>query len=377
MTTPLDQAMAAAGNIYRERIEHHLKTPEVSFADHVRTTREARAKQIEGKKIVFLDTNAWNVLIDVRRGKPNVDLLKRELAEQVWRALDKGRVVFPIAISTLNELDSRTDAQDHAAVDAIIDEVTGGIAFAKYLDKINEDLGRLARNDFSSDHSRSAYLRSPAELLDLPVPPIPEARHAKVDENTHHKAHYDDRGNVPASLVFKGIRDYGRELWSDKATIADFNKLLPELKSKVPTAPNQTPQQKFVLVTYYVLRGVLQDYCAKHALTLSEAEIKDRSLRAALLWNDTPSNTAFASIRVQVSLHALLIADAGRKFQKGDTSDFASGVNALPVADAFYTDHAMKALLGDSRLQGLKAAMPCIVVSGFQEMKDHLAGLMS
>jgi hypothetical protein len=77
------------------------------------------------------------------------------------------------------------------------------------------------------------------------------------------------------------------------------------------------------------------------------------------------------TLRVLSALYGMMRFDARRKYKDGDQADFLTAASALPIADAFFTDRRLAALLSEPALS-LSRFSRCVVVSGFEEMTNYL-----
>ena len=362
------RAIEGAAKLLGDRIEHHKQKPEISFADHVRTVRLNLAGRATGRHIVYFDTNAWVTIANVRINKQRVDDRMRDFALQVERAAATDRFLFPIGLTTYYELEATTDPGTHESLRGFIDTLSQGCCAAMFMEKIEEELGRLVAGDFRSYTGPAEYLRSPIELLGIPSIDINHSLLLQVaDQNTHRKAFYDVATSLPFSLQLKISMEQGKEAWDNTAQTASLNDGKTTYQHEVPTLP---------MAIAHEVTGQVDVYCETHQVDIP---LKSRNMLgylAVLHWHQNPSNNSLPTLRVLASLHGLLRFDPQRKYHDGDAADFMQAANALPLATAFYTDRKLVNLLNDPRLTPLRGAMPCEPVHGFANMARHLEKLI-
>lgn len=367
MGPKFERVIQEAARLLGERIEHHKQMPEVSFADHVRKARLNLAGRAVGRHIVYLDTNAWVTIANVRINKQRVDDRMRDFAQQVERAAAINRFLFPIGLTTYYELEATTDPGTHESLRGFVDTLSQGCCAAMFMEKIEEELDRLVAGDFRTYTGPAEYLRSPIELLGIPSIDINHPLLLQVaDQNTHRKAFYDVATSLPFSQQLELSMEQGK-LWDNTAQTVSLNDGKATYQREVPTLP--------VAIAHEVT-GQIDAYCESHQIDIP---LKSRNMLgylAVLHWHENPSSPALPTLRVLASLHGLLRFDPQRKYHDGDAADFMQAANALPMACAFYTDRKLVNLLDDPRLAPLRGAMHCEPVYGFANMARHLEKLI-
>lgn len=351
-----------------ERMEIYRANADISLAEHIRASRRIRAQRIAGRQIVYLDTNAWKTIADVRQGKPKVTPDRVRFEEQVRRALETGRFLFPIGLATYFELDSMTDATTHDTLISFVDEMSGGYCVASFSEQIEDEITRLLRQDFSEYLGDHEFLRSPIELMGLPVVEPPEILKQLYDADTLAKASYDTFVEIPFSHQLKLSQQLSESRWDNSTITASLNQGKVDHQQQVPN---------FNTALVRELRGMVDFYCDAMRVPLEERIRWGMAISGVSHWHEHPTSRAFPTTRVLVTLHALMRIDQQRKFHDGDHTDFMQAASALPLASAFFTDRKLANLLVDSRLKALNSSHSCTVVSGFEAMAEHLRAMMA
>lgn len=359
----IQQACASRLSLH---IEHLRNQRDVSLPDHIRSRRTERAAQVASRIIVYLDTNAWKCLADCRRGKKTLTKEMVRFGEAIARCRDSGRFLFPIGLPTFFELDSMEDPETQAHLQQLTDELSQGYCSASFMDQCSDELHRLVRNDFRAG-TLEDFLRSPVELLGVPVMDLPPLARQLVDDNTFNKAFFDTLLELPFSVQLALAASAPGKKWDNSSMTATLN------EGKVSHQGEITNLNTAVAIE---LRGLIDTWCATESIDLDSKMRAVLVINALHFWRSTPESPAFPTLRVLASLYGLMRFDQQRRYKDGDPADFLTVASALPFCAALFTDRRTAGLLGDPRLS-FEPFQRCTVRSGFGSMAEAIDALLA
>ncbi|MDO9567757.1 MAG: hypothetical protein Q7J58_00010 [Hydrogenophaga sp.] len=363
MPTTLDKLIASSAARLGKNVDRHRATPAISLAQHVRWMRQVRAARVTGKRIVYLDTNAWKCLADFEQQKPKLTSAMQDFALATRAALLRGDTVFPIGLATFFELDSMTSEDTHNALVTLVDDLSKGYCVAPFPECIGMELDQLRAGDFNLQEDRSSYLRSPVELLGIPAASFAPEMAALIDENTFNKAFFDTISELPFSLQLQVARSAPGPKWSNSRSTAELNTGKQLHQDEVPNLNTG------ILLE---LKGCIEAWCIGEQTSLDPKQVLQLAAAAMYHWHQVPRTKALPTMRILSSLYGLMRFDPQRRYQDGDPSDFTVAAAALPVADALLTDRRLAILLSDPRI-ALNQFLDCTVVSGFEGMAEYIS----
>ncbi|WP_029922409.1 hypothetical protein [Nevskia soli] len=350
-----------------ERSMAHLDRPWVSYAEHIKASRFKRAQSVADRTIIYLDTNAWLTIANVRINKQRVTAEMRDFERQIARAVASSRFLFPIGLSTFFELDAIADNATRASLIGFVDEMCQGFCVETDHTLFDVELRRIEAGDSEEYRHPAEFLRRPMELVD----PINMSRPDEIPPDfvahIYYKTRYDIITECSFSDQLEFTRAHRKKIWDNKALTDQLN------ETKLAT-PIKAPELFRAMVG--VFKSLIELHCQRFKREMEDELRQLLVLRCLYLWDQNPGSAAFPTIRINVTLWGLMQADPTRRFHHGDVADFEAAASALPLAAAFYTDRKLANFLNDPQLAPLRSAFPCEVVSGFSEMAQHLAALI-
>ncbi|MFG9472269.1 hypothetical protein ACEPXR_07865 [Pseudomonas aeruginosa] len=362
MSSSLDSAARASANRISHFIEVHRGHPQVSLYDHIKRQRSERAARASLLKLVYLDTNAWKCVSDFRRNKTSLTPAMKAFGATIERAVQTGRIAFPIGVPTYFELDSMTDPATRETLTRLVDELSQGFCITPFSDRVGSELRKLRMGKLDDPEGLEDFLCSPIELMGIPTISMLGFLESHVDKETFNKAFFDALSELPFSFQLEVAGTFPGAKWDNSRGITDLNDGKVEHQSEITNLNTGI---------FVELTGCIAAWFREEGTTLSQPEIKRYALEAQYHWHETPASRAMPTLRVLSSLYGLMRFDPQRRYQNGDPSDFMVAASALPVADALYTDRKLANLLSDKRI-GLNRFSDCTVVSGFEDMAAHL-----
>lgn len=362
MTTTFGQTFQSAAQRINYHLERHRGSPQISLPEHIRAARKERASRISSKHLIYLDTNAWKCLADYKEGKPRLTTAMTDFAQAMERAQSSDKFVFPIGLSTFFELDSMTSQATHDTLLKLVDGLSQGYCIAPFTERIGQEIEYLTRGELATQEDASQFLRSPFELLGIPVASFDERVASPEDQVTFSKAFFDTLAELPFSLQLEISRSAPGPKWSNSREIPELN------QGKVD---HQEVVSNLNTGIFLELQGSIRTWCAAEDATLSPEQISLLTLNAQFYWHQHPTSRSLPTLRVLSALYGLMRYDPQRRYKEGDPADFLAAAAALPVAHALFTDRRLAALLSDSRI-AINKFTSCSVISGFDQMADYL-----
>ncbi len=338
--------------VLKRSLSVHRELQHVRFTNYVSECQHLLAKNIRGRKIVYLDTMAWKCLSDFKRGKelrPEMEAFSREMTAPETRT----KFVFPMGLHTLFELQSMDDPLTISTLAEIIDCYSDNLCFASEFEILEEDMAGFNAQAEISKESRPLILRRPFELYGVPSISLNQLP-VEVDINIFQKVFYDVMCALPLSEQLSLVNVEGIEKWDNNSGINESNE------------NKELYQMGHIKMAYLAeLMGIMSNIIPEH---------KERLMYVISLiehWNNFPQSNHFSLARIGSWLHAVLRFDKNRPYRKGDLSDFSTAALALSQADAFFTDQRLYHIIHDARLP-FKEFVNCETLHGFDNFSAYL-----
>jgi hypothetical protein len=315
------------------RLEHfhdfHSKHADVSLSDYIRQKRQLILVGHESKKIIYYDTNAWKCVSDYIIGKPTLTPEMISFAELAMdkRVLDK--CIFPIALSTMFELETMTDPLTIESISKLIDDYSKNICIAFEMEIIEIEFDLFRQNAKIVNNPKELFFRRPFELFGIPTAELPDEWKRHFEVTAFNKALYDVLLELPASAQLALTFNQKSEKWDNAKGIDELN------KGKID---NQNIIANFNTAVFIELSGILSSLVKDEPRIIGMIQPKYFAMQAMLHWKDNPSSYHLSTARVLANLFGLMRYDKKRVYKKGDISDFFTAASALPISDALFTD---------------------------------------
>jgi hypothetical protein len=121
--------------LMRVRFAYHRSHSSISADEYYRTRRRILFKEIEHRKIIYLDMLHWinlrHIILSDKRARP----IYREALCILFNLSEEQKIFCPISVSIFNELTKQTDSKTRVATARLMDAFGNGIAF-QHIDKI-------------------------------------------------------------------------------------------------------------------------------------------------------------------------------------------------------------------------------------------------
>jgi hypothetical protein len=340
---------------------------------------------IAGRKKIYLDTNFWVHLGDVRMGRPR-DEKTVELLRLLEVLVREGIALCPITVDTFLEIFKQTDPNTLRATVQLVDELSEGVVISELHERIGIEIFHFVREKTLGPErifplaelvwTRIAYLFGFC---------VPRSEDLSTDENTAvQKASVDDMWTLKVSDLlhqgwdqpissgprfFDSVEELNKGKFAHLEECKSFKELfLAELAGLVDSF-----RETFEDLTPYTCASDTGERPTPFELLGVEtgqalANLVYQAFRQNRMTTEVPS------IRVWAGLHAAVRWDAGRRYKPNDLHDFHHAVAAIPYFDYFLTDNSLRHLVGDKNL-GLSLLFTCQTVSRASDAVSALSQL--
>lgn len=360
--SPLDKHVNASSELLRERLQHHREAAPCSFDDHVQQKRCELAHHLEGKRVIYFDTNVWKCLSDFLRGKPNLTPAMKAFCELASSERVLSTCAFPIGLSTLFELQSMNDPETQSTLLQLVDRYSRNVCLLPHTDVIQDELKRFMRSPALQPPLPLAHFCRAVELLGVPRATFPPGLLPGNEEAAWRKAVYDLAAGLPVSVQLEMAQGPGVEPWDNQAGIADMNDGKQAHQQSIKTYPD---------AVFVELAGSLAFCLPERPLIGKFTQPKHWALEAMMHWHEQPMSKHLATARVMAHLHAVMRFHGNRVFKRGDVADFATAASAIPVCHALFTDERLVNIARDHH-SGISQFSTCQLVHGFDQFTAYL-----
>ncbi len=312
----------------------HKAQPELSADAYLRQKHFGLQKAIEGRRLIYLDTNHW---INLRHVILASRLVQKEYVGSLALLMDlarKGHVLCPISYPLFLELMKQTDLRTRTATAELMEGLSGGVCLQPPFElqklELRQQLmkgllGIEAPNLNEWIWTRVGYLGG--EYL-----PLSNA-FSDADNNLIRKVCIDQTWDISLPDFVDFLDDFTDE--PERLIAAATNQDAAWYRGARLPFPRVLEREKAYLIRRLMdcMRQIIQE-----------------------LWNDYPDQHdvsklppvedgkfdpwATPSIQVLAGVHAALIV-SGKKFSANDILDFEHAALAIPYCDALFCDGPM------------------------------------
>jgi len=336
-----EQWEAATG--FRGRVqklaEKHRADRVTSPDKYLAQRRGELVREIENKKLIYLDTKHWvnlcNVVVLSSQRKPIYD----EILGLLELLRQKGRICCPVSSPLFMELMKQNDISTRQATARIMDYLSGGVCVRYWLEQIQFEFvghvhrtfhGELLDKSLIPTWTKAGYWAG-EHTIEFPNLSIEESDlMEKVYTDLHWDMTFEDYQIMPDSSL---PPDEFAAAWA-KAAVA----------SRVsPTEPRPS-FNKLVKRSRIQLLSVLKDHLLPLLAALrrsSPTSIDDdfSTVFDPIYVGRDPS--ALPSVEIVAALDVAIALESNRSVQANDMLDFLHAAQALPYCDAMFCDNFM------------------------------------
>jgi len=319
----------------QQSCDKHKAQPELSSDAYLRRKHFGLQKAIEGRTLIYLDTNHWinlrHIFLDSRHAQKEyaeILLLLDQLAE-------KRRVLCPISFPLFLELMKQSDMETRKATAELMQAFSGGVCI-----QVPDWLEKLELRQ-----------RAMKGLLGSEAPDLNEWIWTKVgyvagEMLPHNEVWPEADGNFIRKLSIDGMWELPLEHFIEN----DSEELPHEAEQLLAEATNQDAAwYRDAKLPYPEVLAREKAYRVRRLLDELKQIAQD-------LWNEYPSHRdvskkppptegdfdpwALPSLQVLAGVNAALI-HSGKKFSANDILDFQHAAVAVPYFDALFCDRRM------------------------------------
>src|ERR1039457_6069036 len=133
-------------------IEKHRSIQKTSTEEYLAKKRSELALELEGKKLIYLDTNHWvnlcHTIVQNHQYLPVYNEILRLLETQ----RQKGHIYCPVSFALFEELMKQNDITTRQATARIMDLLSGGVCLRNWVDIVKEEFARYICRVFHIDN---------------------------------------------------------------------------------------------------------------------------------------------------------------------------------------------------------------------------------
>jgi hypothetical protein len=320
-------------------VEKHRADRDTSPEKYLAQRRSELAREIENKKLIYLDTKHWvnlcNVVVLSSQKKPIYD----EILGLLELLRQKGRICCPVSSSLFMELMKQNDTSTRRATARIMDYLSGGVCVRYWLEQIQFEFvghvhrtfhGELSDESLIPTWTKAGYWAG-EHTIEFPNIPIEESDlMEKVYIDLHWDMTFEDYQIMPDSSP---PPDEFAAVWVKAVTASKIS----------PTEPRPSFNE-LVKRPRIQLLSVLKDHLLPLLAELhpsSPASIDDDFSTVFDPIYEGLDPNALPSVEIVVGLDAAIALESNRKVQANDMLDFLHAAQALPYCDAVFCDNFM------------------------------------
>ena len=325
-----------------------------SFDRYICGQRRALADRMAPVKRVYLDTNYWLFLRDVRDGRPRSST-HRLLYEKLATLVASGRVVCPASDTVIYEVFRQSDPNTRLATATIIDELSGGIALQGTFQRARTEILHFLRSQRESQHSlyplSDWVWTHPCWILGE-IYPVPENRPIDL-QNSLQIGFY-------AYLAKLGIVDLVNRL--GEAPGIEMGTFFDQLAERLTagklyhSGEIRSRKQMFLTEIAGALDAHREDIAGALAHVRDVGAVSADDVNAEIrliveMFRTDRIGPALPFFNIQAGLHAVFRWNRDQKFKPNDWNDHLHAAAALPYCDLLLTERTLARTIASPALR--------------------------
>ena len=364
-------------------IHDHLRSPDVTFAEHVRNSKITLGKNLAGKHAIYLDTKYWILLRDAETNDANAG--PTQLLHMLKRGIDDGKIFCPISETVFVELFKQQSLESRIKTATLIDELSLGVTLVGLEDRVFAEIEYLIRSQ--------SGLPDPEPLEHLVwqklsyVLGVPFFENTLVDPATDlaiQKSFFDYLWSISLLEMVHKIRDENLHEPDQREFVHNMNAGIAshsdEFRSfrQAYAAEARGIVDELGGIAFDVLKFVAKD----HGITPSQLSASDQAAgenrwKNLLLFalERNRAREILRTLHVSATLYASLRWNKGRKFRANDLWDFSHASAALPYCDGFFTERSLRTMATEHHV-ALDKLYGCHVVSNNDEAIAFVSAIL-
>jgi len=321
-------------------------TREATLDEHIRQCQLELSAYVLKRKIIYLDTNFWLTLRDVKLGRKK-DSLSQKIYELITLLSDKEVCLFPISETTFVEVLKQSDEVTLNETVSLIDTLSKGICLACMEDRIFlEILQFMYKNTNKNSHNTTELVWTKLPyILGYNQPPLKNKALQKSffnrmwDISMREMMSIMKKSNNTVKPTFKNIsNDLNTGKFSHTQENNSFKQMfMSELGGLMDTHKTQ------------IVEAFVYLYEKKENKTPSSSEVEQNAeLVVNMFYNLFKLNkitTELPSFRIPAGLHAAIRWDKNQNYQENDIHDIGHATAALPYCNFFFTERRLAHLI--------------------------------
>jgi hypothetical protein len=321
--------------------------PEITPEEYLSQKRIELARQLDGKKLIYLDTKHWVNLCHVVADSPKKDAVYDMMLGLLEPLRQKERICCPLSSTLFSELMKQSDPSTRQSTARIMDFLSGGVCLQNWLD--------LAKTEFGRHICRTLHI----DQLDEATFPTWSKVGYWAGE---HMFDFADREAENTEMLKKVYIDLRWEMtcedyqsmpdWTPTPDRISAGWVVNSEQAKLRQAKEKRSFQKLVFDRRVDLLTALKDTLMPMlALCQGSPGTPDEHVMAVFepIYEGKDPH-ALPSLEVVAGLDAAISLDTSRKVQANDMEDYLHASQALPYCDALFCDNFMAQKLRSKQL---------------------------
>jgi hypothetical protein len=322
----------------RESTEAHQLDPGTTLEQHVARQRARLQEDLNGRTLIYLDTNHWvnlcHVVVQSNQQLP----IYSQILGQLESLRQRNRICCPVSSTLFHELMRQCDASTRLATARIMDYLSGGACLQNWLELAKAEFGlhicRTFHIDYHSDSSFPIWTKVgfwPGEhTFNFPELPAKEG-------DLMRKVYWDLRWGMTVAEFqdrpgWTPIPDAFSAAWLDGARLARSH------QAATPRSFRNLVRQRRRELLAALKDTLLPMLAFCQGLPGSPADQVAAALGPIYEGRDAH---ALPSIEVVAGLDAAITSDVARRPHPNDMADYLHAAQALPHCDALLCDNFM------------------------------------
>ncbi len=345
-------------NLNECAIYHDSNDPETSLETHVDSERLALSKRLATRAKIYLDTNYWILLRNVKLGRVT-EVKSIALYELLRELVASSKIVCPVSASNLFEVLRQQDIHTRITTAQVMDDFSCGIGLRSHFDRATDDfvraIYRISNFEYANWRIDFDYI---SHLLGF-IPLLVDRSELVVGSPlAYAKASYDMGTFTTLEDMLPGLDADSPEtlsrLPSQESWVNEMNQYKSTLKGK---NYNETQISEFLGGLKASLRRLNAAMMRTYQIdfgrypTPTESELVSGKLQLVLdqlcrLFAAKKLSTALLpQIHIQASIFAKVLTESTREVSKTDFDDVWHATDALPSCQLFFTENYLCHLL--------------------------------
>ena len=348
----------------------HQNQSDVSPSIYWREKHLAIQNELQGRTLIYLDTNHWVHLRNVILNSPNELSDYREILGLLKGLIEKQCILCPVSYPLFLELMRQSDEVTRLATARLMDFYSDGVCILDASDLEQLELRRLILRfvlsekepDWDECWSKCGYLFNTDFSINEDIP--------EEDKVLLQKVSVDFRWMMSFEYLAKELMP-GRPEWPPKNLIDATISLLEQYRQA-----NLSFQEVFNREKEILNRRLSEKYLDKVAREVWEAYPEHHDVdKMHRISEKGIDPRAIPSLQVVAGVNAAF-AVSQRKLSGNDISDFQHAALAVPYYDALFCDGGMATMLQNKPLEFGKI-YNTIIISRPDEIREYLIRLLN